>query len=57
MTRYTTLNHIVLPMIAWDPDRPAEWINDHIAMVHATSNAYVVAGDDGDVVLEYAWRV
>jgi len=51
MTRYTTLNHIVLPMIAWDPDRPAEWINDHIAMVHATSNAYVVAGDDGDVVI------
>jgi alkyl sulfatase BDS1-like metallo-beta-lactamase superfamily hydrolase len=51
MTRYTTLNHIVLPMIAWDPDRPAEWINDHIAIVHATSNAYVVTGDDGDVVI------
>ncbi|WP_323809709.1 alkyl sulfatase dimerization domain-containing protein [Sphingobium baderi] len=51
MTRYRTLDHIVLPIIAWDPGRPAEWVNDHIAMVHATSNAYVIAGDEGDVVV------
>lgn len=51
MTRYSTHQHIVLPIIAWDPERPAEWINDHIAMVYATSNAYVVPGDGGDIVI------
>jgi len=51
MTQFRTLDHIVLPIIAWDPERPAEWINDHVAMVHATSNAYVVTGRDGDVVI------
>lgn len=50
-SRYSTHQHIVLPMIAWNPDRPAEWVNDHIAMVHATSNAYVLLGDHGDVVI------
>ena len=51
MPQFRTLDHIVLPMIAWDPNRPAEWVDDRIAMVHATSNAYVVAGEDGDVVI------
>jgi alkyl sulfatase BDS1-like metallo-beta-lactamase superfamily hydrolase len=51
MSQYSTLNHIVLPMIAWDPARPAERINDHILMAHATSNAYVVTADEGDVVI------
>lgn len=50
-TRYSTDQHIVLPMIAWDPDRPAEWVNDHIVMVHATSNAYAVSGANGDIVI------
>ena len=51
MTRYRTVDHLILPMIAWDPARPAAWINDHIAVVHATSNAYVIVGDDGDVII------
>ena len=51
MTRFRTLDHPFLRLIAWDPARPAEWINDHIAIVHATSNAYVVVGDEGDVVI------
>ena len=51
MTRFRTLDHPMIGMIAWDPARPAEWINDHIAIVHATSNAYVVVGDEGDVVI------
>ncbi|MGX9787759.1 alkyl sulfatase dimerization domain-containing protein [Mycobacterium sp. MMS18-G62] len=38
-------------MIHWDPDRPAEWVDSNIAVVHATSNAYVVAGNDGDVII------
>ena len=51
MTTYRTLDHPVIRMIHWDPQRPAEWINDHIAMVHAISNAYLIAGADGDVVI------
>jgi len=51
MTKYRTLDHPMIQLIAWDPQRPAEWINDHIAMVRATSNAYVVTGEDGDVVI------
>jgi len=51
MTKYRTLDHIVLPIITWDPDRPAERINDHILMAYATSNAYVVTGDEGDVII------
>lgn len=41
----------MVAMIHWDPARPAEWINDHIAMVHAISNVYLVAGEDGDIVI------
>jgi len=51
MTKFRTLDHPMIPMIRWDPQRPAEWINDHIAMVHAISNVYVVTTDDGDVVI------
>lgn len=56
MTRYRTVDHPVIGIIAWDPERPAEWINDHIAMVHATSNAYVITGDAGDVVVNTGTR-
>ena len=51
MTRFRTLDHPMMPAIAWHPDRPAEWLNDHIAMVRATSNAYLIPGADGDVVI------
>jgi len=51
MTKYRTLDHPVIRMISWDPQRPAEWVNDHIAMVHAISNSYLVPGQDGDVVI------
>jgi len=51
MPRYNSKQHIVLPIIAWDPARPAEWVNDHIIMAHATSNSYAILGDDGDVVI------
>jgi len=51
MTKFRTLDHPVIGMISWDPQRPAEWINDHIAMVHAITNAYLVTTDDGDVVI------
>jgi len=51
MTQFRTLDHPVIRMISWDPLRPAEWINDHIAMVHAITNAYVIVGDDGDIVV------
>ena len=51
MTQFRTLDHPIMAMIAWDPERPAEWINDHILMVHATSNVYLIIGDEGDVVI------
>jgi len=51
MSRYRTLDHPMMQMIAWDPQRPAERIHDHLLMVRATSNAYVLTGDDGDVVI------
>jgi alkyl sulfatase BDS1-like metallo-beta-lactamase superfamily hydrolase len=51
MTRFRTLDHPMMASIAWDPAAPAEAINDHILMVRATSNAYVVTGDEGDVVI------
>ena len=51
MTKYRTLDHPVIRMISWDPQRPAEWVNDHIAMVHAISNSYLIPGRDGDVVI------
>lgn len=51
MTRFRTLDHPMIASIAWNPERPAEWLNDHIAMNRATSNAYLIPGDDGDVVI------
>jgi len=51
MTRYKTLDHPIMRLIGWDPLRPAEYINDHIAMVHATSNVYLVTGAEGDVLI------
>ena len=51
MTRYRTLDHPMMAAIAWDPQRPAERISEHILMVRATSNSYVVAGEKGDVVI------
>jgi len=51
MTSYRTLDHPIMKLIAWDPGRPAEYINDHVAMVHATSNVYLITGDEGDVLI------
>jgi alkyl sulfatase BDS1-like metallo-beta-lactamase superfamily hydrolase len=51
MTRYSTLDHPMIASIAWDPERPAERINDHILMSRGTSNAYVVTSSDGDLVI------
>lgn len=51
MARYSTLNHPVLKSIAWDPEAPAERINDFIVMSRGTSNAYVVTHPEGDVVI------
>jgi len=51
MTRFRTLDHPMIGMVAWDPDRPAERINDHMLMVRATSNAYLISADEGDVVI------
>lgn len=36
---------------AWEPERGAEVINDHILMSRGLVNCYLVASDDGDVVV------
>lgn len=54
MTRYRTLDHPMIASIAWDPARPAEKIAPDIYMVHATSNSYLIASDEGDVVINTA---
>ena len=51
MTRFRTLDHPMIGMVSWDPDRPAERLNDFILMVRATSNAYLIGSDDGDIVI------
>ena len=51
MTTYSTKNHSVLNSIAWQPEKPAEYINDHILMSRSTSNAYVITSDEGDVII------
>lgn len=51
MTRFRTLDHPMIAAIAWKADRPAEWLNTSVAMDRATSNAYLIPGDDGDVVI------
>jgi alkyl sulfatase BDS1-like metallo-beta-lactamase superfamily hydrolase len=35
----------------WEPERDAEWVNDHVLMSRGTSNGYLVAGDAADVVI------
>ncbi|MEM5388788.1 MBL fold metallo-hydrolase [Paraburkholderia phymatum] len=51
MARFSTQEHPILKSIAWEPERPAERINDYIVMSRSTSNAYVVTHPEGDVVI------
>ena len=51
MTRYSTQHHPVIRSIAWEPEKPAEWLNDQILMSRSTSNAYLIPGDEGDLVI------
>jgi len=51
MPRYSTADHSILKSIAWEPEKPAERINDYIVMSRSTSNAYIVTHTDGDVVI------
>jgi len=51
MSKFSTQDHSVLKSIAWEPENPAERINDFILMSRSTSNAYVVTDSAGDVVI------
>lgn len=51
MTWFRTKDHPLIKATAWDPARPAEAVNDHILMVRATSNLYLIATVEGDVVI------
>lgn len=54
MSRYRTSDHPMMAAVAWDPARPAVRITDFLMMVHATSNCYLIAGNDGDLLINAA---
>jgi alkyl sulfatase BDS1-like metallo-beta-lactamase superfamily hydrolase len=47
----TQIEHRMVAATAWLPSRPAEQVNDHIWMSRSNSYPYIVASDDGDVVI------
>ena len=51
MSKYSTADHAVLKSIVWDPEKPAERVNDHILMSKSTSNSYLISSDQGDVII------
>lgn len=51
MTQYSSNNHSMIKSVAWEPEKGAERINDHILMSRGTSNSYLVTTDAGDVVI------
>jgi alkyl sulfatase BDS1-like metallo-beta-lactamase superfamily hydrolase len=51
MSKFSTADHPVLGLIAWEPERPAWRINPFIIASSSTSNAYLVTGDAGDVLI------
>jgi alkyl sulfatase BDS1-like metallo-beta-lactamase superfamily hydrolase len=51
MTRYSSTKHQFPASCAWQPERSAEWVNDHIVNSPANSNRYLVTSDDGDVLV------
>jgi glyoxylase-like metal-dependent hydrolase (beta-lactamase superfamily II) len=48
---FSSVDHQLTASTRWDPERPAERVNDHILMSRSNSNSYLVTTDDGDVVI------
>jgi alkyl sulfatase BDS1-like metallo-beta-lactamase superfamily hydrolase len=48
---YSSNDHPIIGLCAWRPEEGAIWVTDHILMSRGTTNAYLVASDDGDVVI------
>jgi alkyl sulfatase BDS1-like metallo-beta-lactamase superfamily hydrolase len=51
MSLYSTGDHPVLGLIAWEPAASAERVNDYILMSRSTSHSYLVTSDAGDVLI------
>jgi glyoxylase-like metal-dependent hydrolase (beta-lactamase superfamily II) len=47
----TELEHRMIHSTEWLPSKPAEQVNDHIWMSRSNSYPYLVASDDGDLVI------
>lgn len=47
----TELDHPMVDVCAWLPSRLAVQVNDHVWRSAGNSSSFVIAGDDGDVVL------
>jgi alkyl sulfatase BDS1-like metallo-beta-lactamase superfamily hydrolase len=49
--RHTSTTHQLVENTRWDAEREAEWVSGDIAMSPSSSNSYLVASDEGDVVI------
>lgn len=47
----TQIEHRMIASTSWLPTRPAEQVNDHIWMSRSNSYPYLVASDEGDLVI------
>jgi glyoxylase-like metal-dependent hydrolase (beta-lactamase superfamily II) len=51
VAQFRSADHPFTAWTSWDPDLPAERINDRILMSRSNSNSYLIETDDGDVVI------
>ncbi|OAN56266.1 alkyl sulfatase dimerization domain-containing protein [Sphingobium sp. TCM1] len=51
MPRYSSADHPLIQAVAWEPEKPAERVNDHILYSRGTSNAHLVTTTAGDIVI------
>src|ERR1700730_13317420 len=51
MPRFSTLNHRMMTETRWQPEMPAERIDDCVWTSHGTTDSHLVTTDDGDVVI------
>lgn len=57
MSNYSSKAHRFEMLCAWEPDRPAELVTDGILLSRGISSSYLVASDDGDVVINTGTRL
>lgn len=56
MEQYQSSNHRLTGLIQWEPEKDAIWVDDHILLSAGMSNSYLVASDEGDVLINAGLR-